>query len=64
MSYVDERFYDDLVSSFSSWDAKLPVQDPGLKERCRGLLEREARLLDQQRYDEWLALRFAFSSRP
>jgi 3-phenylpropionate/cinnamic acid dioxygenase small subunit len=57
MSYVDQRFYDDLVSAFSSWDIESnSVSDAKVRDQCRMLLEREARLLDQARYDEWLAM--------
>jgi benzoate/toluate 1,2-dioxygenase beta subunit len=55
MSYVDHGFYDSLVSTFSDWGND-PVTEPGIKEECRSALEREARLLDQHRYDDWLAL--------
>jgi benzoate/toluate 1,2-dioxygenase beta subunit len=57
MSYVDDRFYDNLVAGFTSWDIEeKSVSDPAIRDRCRRLLEREARLLDQARYDEWLAM--------
>jgi 3-phenylpropionate/cinnamic acid dioxygenase small subunit len=57
MSYVDQRFYDDLVAAFSSWDIEdNAVSDAKVRDQCRMLLEREARLLDQARYDEWLGM--------
>ena len=55
MSYVDAAFYDSLVQAFSSWPDE-PVADPHVRERCRMLLEREARLLDQGRFEDWLAM--------
>jgi 3-phenylpropionate/cinnamic acid dioxygenase small subunit len=57
MSYVNEDFYERLARDFSDWqdDAKLQA-DPRLITECAALLQREARLLDQQRFDEWLAL--------
>jgi len=57
MSYVDDRYYTEIVSAFSDWQrADLEVSDPNVRDQCRALLEREARLLDEGRYDEWLAL--------
>ena len=57
MSYVDDRFYSDLVQSFKDWDRQdLEVKDPKVRDECRALLEREARLLDQSRFEDWLAL--------
>ena len=57
MSYVDDRFYSDLVQAFRDWDrAELEVKDPETRDECRQLLEREARLLDQARFEEWLAM--------
>src|SRR2546421_4487711 len=57
MSYVDDRFYSDLVASFSDWQRpELEVRDPAVRDECRALLEREARLLDEGRFTEWLAL--------
>ena len=55
--YVDDDFYRDLAASFSSWqrDERL-VADAVLREQCRALLDREARLLDERRFEEWLAL--------
>lgn len=55
MSYVDQAFYDELVHAFASWpDAALT--DAETHQRCRMLLEREARLLDQGRFEDWLAM--------
>jgi benzoate/toluate 1,2-dioxygenase beta subunit len=57
MSYVDERFYQQLVSSFSDWQRpELEVSDVTVRDQCRRLLEREARLLDEARFEDWLAL--------
>jgi benzoate/toluate 1,2-dioxygenase beta subunit len=55
VSYVDERFYDELVRSFASWPEQA-VSDPAIRDHCRMLLEREARLLDQGRFEDWLAM--------
>jgi len=54
---VDDAFYRDLVADFSDWqrDDRI-VREPALREACRAVLEREARLLDRRRYEDWLAL--------
>jgi 3-phenylpropionate/cinnamic acid dioxygenase small subunit len=55
--YVSDTFYRELVESFADWQKdELLIGDPSLRDLVRGLLEREARLLDQLRFDEWLAL--------
>lgn len=55
--YVDDAFYEALVAAFADWqrDEHL-VRDPQMREDCRTVLEREARLLDQHRYQDWLGL--------
>jgi 3-phenylpropionate/cinnamic acid dioxygenase small subunit len=55
--YVNERLYQQLVESFSDWQRDdLAIADPTERDRFRALVEREARLLDQLRFDEWLAM--------
>jgi benzoate/toluate 1,2-dioxygenase beta subunit len=55
--YVTDEFYRDLIAHFSDWQRdECAVTDPVERERFRMLLEREARLLDQLRYEDWLAL--------
>jgi 3-phenylpropionate/cinnamic acid dioxygenase small subunit len=55
--YVNDTFYRGLVESFADWQTdELLIDDPLSRDLFRGLLEREARLLDQLRFDEWLAL--------
>jgi 3-phenylpropionate/cinnamic acid dioxygenase small subunit len=55
--YVNERLYQSLVESFTDWQRDdLAVLQPDVRDRFRMLLEREARLLDQLRFDEWLAM--------
>src|SRR5207253_7203553 len=57
MTYVNDRFYEELVASFSDWQRpELEVADVATRDECRRLLEREARLLDEGRYEDWLAL--------
>lgn len=55
--YVGDAFYDELVAAFTNWDRDdRLIDDPVLRDKCRGFLEREARALDQNRLDDWLAL--------
>jgi benzoate/toluate 1,2-dioxygenase beta subunit len=55
--YITEAFYRELVESFTDWQRdESVVSDPAERDQFRMLIEREARLLDQLRFDEWLAL--------
>src|SRR3979490_200870 len=55
--YVNEQLYQHLVDSFTDWQRDdLAVDDPYERDRLRMLIEKEARLLDQLRFDEWLAM--------
>jgi benzoate/toluate 1,2-dioxygenase beta subunit len=55
--YVSDAFYRDLIANFTGWqDDARAIADAAERDRFRMLLEREARLLDQLRYDDWLAL--------
>ena len=56
-SDLDESFYTALVEGFADWQRDEASEDnPQLRDTCRQLLEREARLLDQRRFEDWLAL--------
>jgi benzoate/toluate 1,2-dioxygenase beta subunit len=53
--YVNDALYRDLIANFSNWqDEARAVTDFAVRDEFRRLLEREARLLDQLRYDDWL----------
>ena len=55
--YVDDALYRELIANFSGWqDDQRAITDAATRDEFRRLLEREARLLDQLRYDDWLAL--------
>jgi benzoate/toluate 1,2-dioxygenase beta subunit len=55
--YVTDALYRQLIADFSDWQGDdLAVSDAAERDTFRQLLEREARLLDQLRYDDWLAL--------
>jgi 3-phenylpropionate/cinnamic acid dioxygenase small subunit len=55
--YVNDALYRQLIANFSDWqDDERAVSDLAVRDRFRMLLAREARLLDQLRYEDWLAL--------
>jgi len=55
--YVSDAFYRELIAHFTGWqDDARAIADLAERDRFRMLLEREARLLDHLRYDDWLAL--------
>lgn len=55
--YVSDAFYRDLVDNFTGWQNEdSEIADLALRDGCRRVLEREARLLDENRLDDWLAL--------
>jgi len=55
--YVNDALYQEVVESFSIWQRdELVNADPSERDRFRMLIEREARLLDQLRFDEWLSM--------
>jgi benzoate/toluate 1,2-dioxygenase beta subunit len=55
--YVTDALYRTLIKNFSDWQHdERGVTDAAERDLFRRLIEREARLLDQLRYEEWLAL--------
>jgi 3-phenylpropionate/cinnamic acid dioxygenase small subunit len=55
--YVTDAFYRELVAQFTDWQRdELAIADLAERDRFRMRIEREARLLDQLKFDEWLAM--------
>jgi 3-phenylpropionate/cinnamic acid dioxygenase small subunit len=55
--YVDDALYRELIENFSDGqDDARAIPDVAIRDEFRRLLEREARLLDQLRYEDWLAM--------
>jgi benzoate/toluate 1,2-dioxygenase beta subunit len=55
--YVSDALYRELMANFNDWqDEARAVTDAGIRDEFRRLLEREARLLDQLRYEDWLKI--------
>jgi 3-phenylpropionate/cinnamic acid dioxygenase small subunit len=55
--YVSDALYRALIADFADWQRdERAIADLGVRDQFRMLIEREARLLDQLRYEEWLTL--------
>lgn len=55
--YVSDALYRELIANFTDWQRDdRAVTDFAERDRFRMLIEREARLLDQLRYEDWIAL--------
>ena len=55
--YVTDAFYRALIADFTDWqDDARAVTDIAVRDEARRLIEREARLLDQLRFDDWLSM--------
>jgi 3-phenylpropionate/cinnamic acid dioxygenase small subunit len=55
--YVTDALYRELIADFADWqDEARAVADVAVRDEFRRLIEREARLLDQLRYEDWLAM--------
>ena len=55
--YVGNDFYDSLAAAFARWPADdREIADAADRDEFRRLLEREARILDERRFEDWLAL--------
>jgi 3-phenylpropionate/cinnamic acid dioxygenase small subunit len=55
--YISDTLYRELIADFTDWqDDAQAMTDAAVRDEFRRLVEREARLLDQLRYDDWLAM--------
>ncbi len=55
--YVNDALYRELIADFTDWqDDVRAVTDAAVRDEFRRLVAREARLLDQLRYDDWLGM--------
>ena len=55
--YVDDDFYANLTAAFSDWQSDAAeIADPARRDEFRRVLEREARLLEQNRHADWLTM--------
>jgi benzoate/toluate 1,2-dioxygenase beta subunit len=55
--YVTDELYRELVADFTEWQTDdRAVGDPVERDLFRSLIEREARILDQLRFEEWIEL--------
>ena len=55
--YITDALYDDLVANFTDWQRdELLINDMAERDLFRRLLEHEARLLDNDRLEDWLQL--------
>jgi benzoate/toluate 1,2-dioxygenase beta subunit len=55
--YVTDAFYSELVDDFSDWQTEdRAVTDAAERDRFRHLIEREARILDNLLFEDWLKL--------
>ncbi|MGH6673004.1 MAG: aromatic-ring-hydroxylating dioxygenase subunit beta [Xanthobacteraceae bacterium] len=55
--YVNDALYRELIAHFTDWqDDARAVSDVTVRDEFRRLVEREARLLDQLRYEDWLRM--------
>jgi 3-phenylpropionate/cinnamic acid dioxygenase small subunit len=55
--YVNNELYRKLVEDFTDWQREeLAIAASKVRDEFRLLVEREARLLDELRFDDWLAM--------
>jgi len=55
--YVSDALYRELIADFSDWQTDdRTVEDAAERDLFRRLIEREARVLDQLRFEEWIKL--------
>lgn len=54
--YVDSAFYAELAAVTAGWSDEWPAADPSVRYETETFLFREARLLDDGRFNDWLDL--------
>src|ERR1700744_857208 len=55
--YMTDEFYQTMVADFADWQIdERSITDPAERDQFRLLLEKEARLLDQLLFEDWLKL--------
>ena len=55
--YITDALYEEIIADFGNWQRDdLVISDMAERDLFRGLLEHEARLLDQDRLEDWLTL--------
>ena len=54
--HVDERFYAALLDELGRWEREWDPVDRDILAECEAVLFREARLLDEARFEEWTEL--------
>lgn len=54
--YVDPDFYRRLRDTISAFSDDWPAADPLVRLECEAVLAREARLIDEARFNEWLEM--------
>ena len=55
--YVSNDYYAGLIEAFGDWQRDdREITDPGLRDELRRVIEREARILDENRFEDWLAI--------
>lgn len=52
--YIDENYYAMLLQELRDWEREGPLADAAASAEAKALLIREARLLDEGRFEEWL----------
>lgn len=54
--YVDDAFYTELIEGLQDWEYERESVHQSIRLECEALLFREARLLDDAKFDAWLRL--------
>ena len=55
--YVSNDYYAGLIEAFADWrHDDWEITDPELRDELRRVIAREARILDENRFEDWLAI--------